>query len=356
MTGLDHPVSSGAHDSGQGEGTSKLRKWLGPLSRIPTPLIFIGSVSLAVLVLWVQGVLGDVGDAIGDANLGLMLVAVPIYLLSLALLCYRWHALVVMAQGHSDLPRASEAFLTSVVINYAAPIGLAVPSRAALTKRALGLDVQATGTIALWEIGMDVIILGLGSVTWLLIANGAGEIGGGLADSARLYAIAGAAALMLVVAGAVVFLRNERRRTKAFSSAKRIILAPRERPREAALALVTTAIYWIMQGVVLWLLVDAFGVEPSFKFILGLTSIPILVGMLSPVPGGAVVRETLMYVVARLADVPGDPVVAAALVYRFALFAAIPILYLVVRWWIAHSRPSTRANESVSVDERPAQS
>jgi uncharacterized protein (TIRG00374 family) len=309
---------------------------LGPLLRIPTPLLFVGSVGIAIVVLWLQGALGDLREVITDARCSLLIMAAPIYVASLALLCYRWHVLVRMAQGKSDFPRASEAFLTSVVINYAAPIGLAVPSRAALTKRALGLDARATGTIAVWEIGVDVIVLGSGTLLWLLMANGStSAVGTELSASIRAYAVAGIAIAVIVGASMWWFMRTADRRARLFSAAQRIILAPRERPAEAALALGVTALYWIIQGVVLALLLEAFHVDSSFELVLGLTSLPILIGMLSPIPGGAVVREALMYVVARLADVPGDPVIAAALVYRFALFAAIPILYGLTRWWIA---------------------
>lgn len=331
------------HDTGSQPATPVLevpptgwRKYLGPLLRIPTPVIFVGSVVLAVLVLWLQGSLANLADVVADARISLMIIAAPIYVASLLLLCYRWHILVEMAQGRSNFPRASEAFLTSVVINYAAPIGLAVPSRAALTKRALGLDARATGTIAVWEIGMDVIVLGAGTVLWMFLANGAtSAVGEELSSSARLYATFGAIGLVIVLLAAWWFLKTADRRARMFNAASRILLAPRERPREAMAALGVTLVYWIIQGVVLALLVAAFNVDATFEFVLGLTTLPILVGMLSPIPGGAVVREALMYVVARLADVPGDPVIAAALVYRFALFAAIPILYLGVRWWIA---------------------
>ena len=83
---------------------------------------------------------------LGDADWWMLVLAAPVYVASLGILCYRWHLLVHMAQGWSNLPRAAEAFLTSVVINYAAPIGLAVPSRAALTRRALGLDSSSRST------------------------------------------------------------------------------------------------------------------------------------------------------------------------------------------------------------------
>lgn len=329
------------------------RKRLGPLLRIPTPVIFVGSVALAVLVLWLQGALANLADVVADARISLMIIAAPIYLASLLLLCYRWHVLVEMAQGRSNFPRASEAFLTSVVINYAAPIGLAVPSRAALTKRALGLDARATGTIAVWEIGMDVIVLGAGTVLWMVLANGAtSAVGEELSSSARLYATFGAIGLVIVLIAAWWFLKTADRRARMFSAASRILLAPRERPREALAALGVTLVYWIIQGVVLALLVAAFNVDATFEFVLGLTTLPILVGMLSPIPGGAVVREALMYVVARLADVPGDPVIAAALVYRFALFAAIPILYLGVRWWIARHPRTDSIDTSANTVER----
>lgn len=322
--------------------TSRLRSMLGPVSRIPTPAIFGASVAIALVVLWFQGSLRDLVEIVGSANVPMLLMAAPVYVASLGLLCYRWHLLVRMSHGASDLARASEAFLTSIVINYAAPIGLAVPSRAVLTKRALGLDARATGTIAVWEIGMDVIVLGAGTLLWLLLAKGStSAVGGELGDSVRTYAVAGLALTAIAAVGGWWFLRTADRRARVFESGKRILLAPRDRPLEAALALGATSLYWLIQGTVLTLLLSAFGVDWSFVFILGLTTLPILVGMLSPIPGGAVVREALMYTVARMAGVPGDPVIAAALVYRIALFAAIPILYGLVRWWISRRGDST---------------
>jgi uncharacterized membrane protein YbhN (UPF0104 family) len=321
------------------------------LGRIPTPAIFIGSVGLAIIVLWWQGQIQEILDVIADASVTPLLIAAPIYVASLWLLCYRWHVLVRMAQGWSDLPRASEAFLTSVVINYAAPVGLAVPSRAALTKRALGLDAHATGTIALWEIGADVLVLGAGTVLWMILADGSmSAVGGELSASAGRYRLLLGAIIALGVLAFVFLLRTPRRRRQFVGLAGKILLAPKQRPMEAAYALGVTTVYWVVQGIVLALLVRAMHVDTPFEFILGLTSLPILVGMLSPIPGGAVVREALMYVVARLADVPGGEVVAAAVIYRMALFGAIPILYALTRFWISRrdgDNPTIAGHESI---------
>ena len=312
------------------------KRLLGPVMRIPTPMIFVGAVLLALIVLWVRGDLQGLFSLINDADWGLLAVAAPIYVASLWLLCYRWHLLVVMAHGTSNLPRASEAFLTSVVINYAAPVGLAVPSRAALTKRALGLDASATGTIALWEIGMDVIVLGVGSLAWLVLTNGSGgAISDAVPDSGRLFIALAVAGLVVVgIVGAWIG-KSARRRTRLVDAVRKIALAPMARPRVAITALAVSTVYWLVQGVVLWILLEAFGVDAEPGFVLGITSLPILIGMISPIPGGAGVREGLMYGVSRLAKVDSDAVIAAALLYRLALFAAIPILYVVVRWWIS---------------------
>lgn len=316
------------------DGTT--RRGMRKLLSIPTPAIFGVCIIVATLLLWWQGALTELWSVVRDANGRQLIIAAPIYILSLWLLAVRWHLLVKMAQGWSDLPRAAEAFLTSVVINYAAPVGLAVPSRAALTKRELGLDAHATGVVALWEIGMDVIVLGFGTVVWLLLARGStSEVADELGDNASKYQTFGYVALGILVILLAVYFRKAEQRRRAFSFLKRILVSPLERPAEAAAALVTTLFYWIAQGIVLAFLMRAMNVDTSFEFLLGLTTLPMLIGMLSPIPGGAVVREAMMYVVARLANIPGAEVVAAAVIYRMALFLAIPILYGFTRLWLA---------------------
>lgn len=331
--------------------TSSAKQGIRKLLRVPTPVIFLICIVLATIVLWWQGALGDLWVVLREASVRDMLIATPVYLISLWLLAIRWHELVRMAQGWSDLPKAAEAFLTSVVINYAAPVGLAVPSRAALTKRALGMDRQATGAVAVWEIGMDVIVLGIGSLIWLIFARGSfGAVTEELGANASRYTNVGVIGVVLILGIIVVFFRKAEQRRRAVNFVRRILISPLERPGAAAKAFIVSVLYWITQGIVLALLVHAMGVEVSFLLILGLTSLPILVGMLSPIPGGAVVREAMMYVVARIAGVPGAEVVAAAVLYRMALFAAIPILYAITRIWLAKrgaGHPNLPQTESV---------
>jgi uncharacterized membrane protein YbhN (UPF0104 family) len=306
------------------------------LIHLPIPAIFGLCLVLAIVVLWWQGALGELWDVVRDASLALTLAGFALFVVGLALLCFRWHALVKMANGgQSDLPRASEAFLTSVVINYAAPVGLAVPSRAALTKRTLGLDASATGTIALWEIAADVFVLGVGSVLWLLFAKGSwSAVTDELGDSALQFGLFAVVIVLMGVVAGVILLRKPSLRGKVGGMLRQIALAPKARPRAAAEVLGVTIVYWILQAITLGVFVRAMHVDVNFEFLHGITTIPFLVGILSPIPGGAVVRESLMYVVARLSDLPGGEVVAAAVLYRMALFASIPILFVITRFWI----------------------
>lgn len=311
----------------------------GPLQRlaaIPTPLIFAASVVVAVLLLWRQGSFGDVADAARRADGWVIAGALALYLASLALLSLRWHLLLRMIKGASDFPRAAEAFLTSVVINYAAPIGLAVPSRAALTKRALGLSATETGAAVFWEIALDVAILGVASLIWIVLIGGdLGRIGSPSDGQLLAGAVVIVGGLAAVTVAAIIVRRQARWWNPLRRGAKSTALYPGERPREAATAVIASAAYWLTQCAVLWLLLTALTDDASFALALGLVGLPVLVGMLSPVPGGAGIREAMMLGAARVHDADSGAVLLAALTYRVALFLAIPVLYLLVRLWLS---------------------
>jgi uncharacterized membrane protein YbhN (UPF0104 family) len=328
--------------------TTGKRSLVQKLTQVPTPVIFIGSVAIAVVLLWVQGSLGDVARAARDADRRLLPAAAILYLISLAWLAGRWHYLVKMVHGTSHAMRAAEAFLTSVVVNYAAPVGVAVPTRAALTKRALGLTTSETGRVALWEVGLDVLVLMVLSGIWVLISGGKALDALDSGPSLLLIAVAIAACIV----GAIVLLGLLRRFKPALWARLRIegrqfIRMPIEQPRESAGVVLISLVYWGAQVAVIWMLLKAVGVDASASFTLGLTSVPILIGMISPVPGGAGVREGLMVAMARVYDVDSVAVLLAALVYRIALFAAIPILYAVVRFELRreHLNPTVSLHE-----------
>jgi uncharacterized protein (TIRG00374 family) len=304
-------------------------------SAIPTPLIFVFSIAIAILLLLWEGSLDDVWPTLRRSDASTIVAGLVLYLVGLALLCLRWHLLVRMIKGVSHAPRAAEAFLTSVVINYAAPVSLAVPSRVALTKRALGLSASETGAVALWEIATDVLVLGVASVLWFAIGGRDADIVPE-ASSGLLLVIGAFVGVAIAGVACVVAIARFRPRLweTVLATLRTTLTYPSKRPNDAILAVATSVIYWIGQGAVFWLLLDAIGQEPGVALVLGLMSLPVLVGMLSPVPGGAGVREALMLAVAKVHGADGATVLLAAVTYRIALFGSIPILYGLVRVWL----------------------
>jgi len=302
-------------------------------ARIPTPLIFVGAVGIAFILLWQQGKLGDVEHAIRGADIWVIVAGLLLYLAGMALASYRWHVLVIMAKGVSEFPKAAEAYLTSIVVNYAAPVGLAVPTRAALTKRALGLTTAETSAVALWEVGVDCIVLGLGSVLWLLLGGWSDKLLPAVSHRTQVVlggvVIAGAGVCLLGLIA--VTLRKPHLIAKLRGMLITFVTFPLKRPREAVYATLITIGYWLIQGLVMVLLLHALRVEWSATLVLGMMSLPILVGMLSPVPGGAGIREALMVGVGRVHGADTTAVLLAAVTYRVALFISVPILYSLVR-------------------------
>jgi uncharacterized membrane protein YbhN (UPF0104 family) len=73
------------------------------------------------------------------------------------------------------------------------------------------------------------------------------------------------------------------------------------------------------------------GSPAPLSLLLGLMGLPVLIGMLSPVPGGAGVREGLMAAAAGLAGYPAAPVLLAAIAYRLVLFVVTPLVWGAVR-------------------------
>jgi uncharacterized membrane protein YbhN (UPF0104 family) len=311
------------------------RKGWRRLLAIPTPILFGASILIALLLLWRQGTLADLAANLRRLHPATVVAAFALYAGGLGLLSARWHALVRMAGGSAPAAVSAEVFLTSVVVNYAAPIGLAVPTRAALSKRDLGLSASGSGALVLWEAVLDLGTLALIGGAWLLL-GGAGAVGVLVQQGSGWVALGGAAAVAAVALLGAALIASGRLRSKLRRFSGEALGLPRRRPVAAVAAIGCTLAFWTLQAVILWLLLAGFGVSaPGASLVLGLLGWPVFVGMLSPVPGGAGVREALMVAVAGLERVDGAAVLLAAVTYRLALFAALPLAYGLARAWRA---------------------
>ncbi|HEX2280715.1 MAG TPA: lysylphosphatidylglycerol synthase transmembrane domain-containing protein [Thermomicrobiales bacterium] len=304
------------------------RRWFSPILAVPTPVIFVVAAALASVLLWRQGGLSEILISIRSVHplgiVGILLV----YAGSILLLGIRWHALVRMAGGAPHWSASAEVFLTSVIVNYAAPIGLAVPTRAGLTVRDLELTPGQSGAVVGWEAALDLLALSLISAAWLLL-GGSDLVQSVSADGRVLLVSAVIVVLGVIVVTAVSRSTPIRSRIAPFT--RRLVSSPARHPVLALIALALTAAFWAIQIGIMAALLQLFGVAVSLSLLFGIMGVPVLVGMLSPVPGGAGVRELLMAAAARLAGIPAGPVVLAAVAYRLALFLVTPLVWVAVR-------------------------
>lgn len=300
------------------------RRALRPLLSIPTPVIFVAAALIATYALWRQGSLEAVTSSLREADPRRIVAILAVYAGSIFVLGLRWDVLVRLGGGKPHWISSAEVFLTSVIVNYAAPIGLAVPTRAALTVRDLGLTPMQSSVVVGWELLLDAGALALIGLAWILTGGG----------PLLMNILPGAGALLALVAlgvagavGLALFAWKTAVGRRMVARLRPLLLAPAQRPGFAALAVLLTVVFWGAQSAVMAALVALFGVTPTPSLMLGLMGLPMLIGMLSPVPGGAGVREALMTAMAGVEGQPGAPVLLAAVAYRLALFIVTPVVW-----------------------------
>jgi uncharacterized membrane protein YbhN (UPF0104 family) len=270
----------------------------------------------------------EIADSVRDAHPARVVAILVAYAGSILLLGIRWHALVRMAGGAPHWTSSAEVFLTSVIVNYAAPIGLAVPTRAVLTIRDLELSPSQSGAVVGWEATLDVAALVVISAAWLILGG---------SDLVQTISVDGRVLVLIAVVtvlGVIVIRvasRSTAIRSRITPFAGRMLSSPAEHPILAIVAVALTGGFWVTQAGIMAALLALFGVSVSLQLLLGIMGVPVLVGMLSPVPGGAGVREALMAAAARLGGAPAGPVVLAAVAYRLALFLVTPLVWGAVR-------------------------
>lgn len=302
------------------------------LARTPTPLLFAASIALAIGLLWWQGSLLELAPVVRGTSGPTIALGFALYALGLLILCWRWQNLLRISAPTTRFPAAAQAFLTSVVVNYAAPIGLALPARALLSARDLGLSAAASWSVAFWEVALDLMVLGTLSVVWVGL-TGPAEVAGLVRGPVWIWPAAVTGGLLALFAVGWLLKRRPAIWSRVAAAGTRALRYPKADRTRFAFAVLLSVLFWAVQGMIIWLLLGAVGLESvaSGQLLLGLLGPPIFLGMVSPVPGGAGVREALMVAVAATAGVNGGAVLVVAVAYRTALFVAIPVVFVVVR-------------------------
>ncbi|HEU5328183.1 MAG TPA: lysylphosphatidylglycerol synthase transmembrane domain-containing protein [Thermomicrobiales bacterium] len=302
------------------------------------PLVFLVACAVALIGLNRTIELRQFWLRIWEINVPLVCLACGLYLVSLVLLCQRWHLLVAALKPTARRRSSYTALTTSLMVNYASPGSLGVPARALLTNRQEQVPFAGLVPLALFEALLDIAVLAGYSVFACVLAGPAvlsqliTELASRITFPSGLiwFSVGGVALIILALfILAVWWLR--RRHWRRLQTAKAAVALVRQ--RSALIWQITglTLAFWAAQIGIMGVLVRSVEVHGVWQVLPAFTTIPLLIGMIVPVPGGAGVREALLVVMAGSLGISLAGALVVALLYRLLLFVADPLLFVCIR-------------------------
>ncbi len=241
--------------------------------------------------------------------------------------------------GHDlSLDATVDLTISSTMINYAAPGYLWSPAKGLMARQMFGIGLgQSVPTLAVEQV-LDALALLIGTVIGLLLAGPA--ISHALVDhmsapSMTTIGILAVLVLVAVVGGIYGLVRFGKRFTSSLLQA--VSLLARDRSLRLPVLGLTSA-RWVLDTLAIWLAAQALGVNLGFAPLILISNLPLLIGLISPMPGGIGFREGAMAGVAGILSLPVSPVLAAAILHRAVLLLALPLVLAGIRlqrWAIA---------------------
>jgi uncharacterized protein (TIRG00374 family) len=229
------------------------------------------------------------------------------------------------------LTAAIELTVTSSLINYAVPGYVGSPAKGLLARQTYGIGLgRSVPTLAV-EQGLDALALVIGAMVGLILTGPASLTW--LANSfdhslALMIVLAmGLGITALLLAGHLLCWRA-RSFIEALIASTRMLANNRQ--HRTAILLLTLA-RWVADSATIWTAAAALGVHLGATPLLLLSNIPLLLGLVSPFPGGVGLREGAMAAIAGMINLTITGIVAAAVLHRAVMVAALPALLGLIR-------------------------
>jgi uncharacterized membrane protein YbhN (UPF0104 family) len=289
-------------------------------SRVIVPAAFWLGLAAAVLALWLSGQAGDAWDVVRAAWLLPLLLVVAIGMALPVVHALRW-ALVMRALGTGvPLPLAADLTVSASLVNYAGPGYLGAPAKAFLANRAIAAPWSRSLLSMAFEQGLDFLVLLAGSAVAITLLGPEG-LAGLVPHTSRAEQVAMLALLVVLALLIALGWRQARRGTDRVVAAFRALGGRVDRGPVGAL----TIAYWLAQAAVVWLLLLALHLPADAVTVLSLSTIPLLVGQLAPLPGGVGAREAAIVALSGATGASASELLGLAVLQRVLLVAALPL-------------------------------
>jgi len=295
------------------------------------PLVVWGSIALGVLALVLSGDLGAMTSALVDADPRLVALLLVVALALPVVHARRWQVMLRSVGHDLSLGAAVDLTISSTMINYAAPGYLWSPAKGMLARQMYGVGLgRSVPTLAAEQV-LDALALLLGTAAGLLLAGP--TISRQIAErvdapSFGTVLIAAGALVVVVVASVYAALRFGRRFVRSSIDAGRLLA----RDRSLRLPVIgLTVARWLLDTLAIWLAAKAVGVSLGLSALILISNLPLLIGVISPMPGGIGFREGAMAAVASALVIPVAAILAAAILHRAVLVLALPLVAGLIR-------------------------
>lgn len=310
-------------EAAPGSGVLRARRLL--------PLVVWGSIALGLGALILSGDASQMTSALFDADPRLAALLLLVAVMLPVIHARRWQVMLRSVGHDLTLGAAIDLTISSTMINYAAPGYLWSPAKGVMARQMYGVDLGRSVPTLAAEQALDALALMLGTVVGLALAGPtiSREIVGRVsAPSTSTLAIVAGVVVLAIAAAAYAILRFGRPLVRTSADATRLLARDRSL-RVPVISL--TAARWVLDTLAIWLAAKAVGVTLGISSLILISNLPLLVGVISPMPGGIGFREGAMAAVARVLVISVSAILAAAILHRALLILALPIVAGIIR-------------------------
>ncbi len=293
--------------------------------------LFWGAILLATISLLATGEGARILQTLAGARLSLIGPLLLIGIMLPVIHARRWQLMLRAISQELPLTAAIELTVTSSLINYAVPGYVGSPAKGLLARQTYGIGLgRSVPTLAV-EQALDALVLVIGAAVGLVLAGPsslswlASSLDRSLVVVIGLLVVIG---LMTLLLAGYLLRRRARHFIDALVASSRMLANNRQ--HRTAILLLTVA-RWVADSATIWVAAAALGVDLGTTALLLLTNIPLLLGLVSPFPGGVGLREGAMAAIAGMINLTITGIVAAAVLHRAVMVAALPVLLGIIR-------------------------
>ena len=250
---------------------------------------------------------------------------------------FRWYFLVKAIKPTVLLRNILDIYLVALLSNYASPGKMGVPVKSALLKFIERISVGRSLPAILGEIFLDVILLTI----FLIFSTVFGRQFAIFYQITkefitRISSIVMGQLIWLLLFIVVIFLliyllwRKTGVLTKAWKATRNFM----DTPKCMYMGIVFTAFLWASSFIQGYLLFLAFGEQVSFFFVILLFSFSVLIGYLSPLPGGMGIRELSIAGITGIILGNYEVGITIAIFARVMFFLVLPVVFLYRKFFI----------------------